>query len=79
VRSVPQSHDILRRKGKSDDADVVVSATPIDLNHLLAVNKPIVRAQYEFAETGEPKLSAIVDAFVAKHATAGELSLADRS
>jgi predicted GTPase len=61
------------------DADVVVSATPIDLGRLLAVNKPIVRAQYEFAETGEPTLSAIVDAFVAKQAVHDELSLADRS
>ena len=36
-------------------ADIVVSATPIDLAHLLRINKPIVRASYEFAETGEPQ------------------------
>ena len=45
-------------------ADVVVCATPIDLAHLLHIDKPIVRARYEFAETGEPTLSAIVDAFL---------------
>lgn len=45
-------------------ADVVVSATPIDLAHLLQINKPIVRARYEFAESGEPSLNAIIDAFV---------------
>ena len=45
-------------------ADIVVSATPIDLAHLLQINKPIVRASYEFAETGEPRLSAFIDAFV---------------
>jgi predicted GTPase len=45
-------------------ADVVVCATPIDLAHLLRIDKPMARARYEFAETGEPTLSAIVDAFV---------------
>jgi predicted GTPase len=44
-------------------ADVVVSATPIDLARLLAVEKPIVRARYEFAEAGEPTLGSIVDGF----------------
>jgi predicted GTPase len=45
-------------------ADVVVSATPLDLAGLLQLNKKVVRARYEFAETGEPELSAIVGAFV---------------
>ena len=45
-------------------ADVIVCATPIDLARLLRIEKPIVRARYEFDETGEPTLSAIVDAFV---------------
>jgi predicted GTPase len=44
---------------------VVVAATPIDLAALIAVNKPIVRARYEFAEAGEPTLGAVVDAFLA--------------
>jgi predicted GTPase len=46
------------------DADVVVAATPIDLASLIAVNKPIVRARYEFAEAEEPGLGAVIDAFV---------------
>ncbi len=46
------------------DADVVVAATPVDLARLLRLNKPVVRARYEYAETGEPRLSALVDAFV---------------
>jgi predicted GTPase len=75
----PAELSALQQTINAADADVVVSATPIDLGHLLAVNKPIVRAQYEFAETGEPKLSAIIDAFIAKQVTHGELSLADRS
>jgi predicted GTPase len=58
----------------SADADVVVSATPVDLARLLDINKPIVRASYEFAETGEPTLSAIVDGFVEKKPMPAELS-----
>lgn len=50
----------------ASDADIVISATPIDLLRLLHVNKPIVRARYEYAEAGEPTLSAIVDTFVGK-------------
>ena len=42
----------------------VVSATPLDLSRLIRVNKTIVRARYEFAETDEPRLSTIVDAFI---------------
>lgn len=45
-------------------ADVVVSATPIDLKQSLKLNKTVVRARYEFAETGESKLSAIISAFI---------------
>jgi predicted GTPase len=43
------------------DADVVVAATPVDLARLIEVNKPIVRARYEFAETTEPGLGALID------------------
>ena len=46
------------------DADVVVSATPADLGRLLRLNKPIIRARYEFTELDAPKLSTLVDAFV---------------
>jgi predicted GTPase len=46
------------------DADTVVSGTPVDLGRLLRVDKKIVRARYEFAELGAPKLSALVDAFI---------------
>jgi predicted GTPase len=47
------------------DADVVVAATPLDLGRLLRVGKPIVRARYEFVEVGEPRLSALIDGFIA--------------
>jgi predicted GTPase len=46
-------------------ADVVVSGTPIDLAALLAVELPIVRARYEMAEVGAPRLGDVVDAALA--------------
>jgi predicted GTPase len=46
------------------NADVVISATPINLVRLVRSNKSIVRAGYEYAEASEPRLSAIVDAFI---------------
>ncbi len=50
----------------SADADVVVVATPLDLAHLVRVNKTVVRARYEFAEAGEPRLGSLVDKFLAR-------------
>jgi predicted GTPase len=47
------------------DAEVVVSATPCDLAALVDLNKPVVRARYEFAETGTPGLGSLVDDFLA--------------
>ncbi|MCZ7660328.1 MAG: hypothetical protein M5U07_21955 [Xanthobacteraceae bacterium] len=54
----------LARTIEDAEADLVVSATPLDLARLLDVGKRIVRARYAFAETGAPRLSDIVDAFV---------------
>jgi predicted GTPase len=45
-------------------ADLVVSATPIDLGRLLHIAKPVVRARYDFVETCEPTLSGILDRFL---------------
>ena len=53
-------------------ADYVVSGTPIDLAKLVPLNKPVVRARYEYVEVGQPTLSSIVDAFV------GELASRER-
>jgi len=46
------------------DAEVVVSATPIDLARLLHPGKPVVRARYEFEDATWPGLEAEIDAFV---------------
>jgi predicted GTPase len=47
------------------DVDLVISATPIDLARLVKLDKQVIRVRYEFAELGEPRLSSIVDDFVA--------------
>jgi predicted GTPase len=60
-----QQLEDLREAINRSEADVVVAATPIELAALIAVNKSIVRARYEFAESGEPTLGAVVDAFLA--------------
>ncbi len=45
-------------------SDVVVAATPCDLGALIDINKPVVRARYEYAEVEEPGLGALVEAFL---------------
>ncbi len=56
--------DALARTIEASSADVVVSATPIDLARLISTGKRIVRARYEYAEAGTPGLASHVDAFI---------------
>ncbi len=44
----------------SADVDLVISATPIDLNRVLKVNKPMQRVRYELEEIGQPTLEDIL-------------------
>jgi predicted GTPase len=46
------------------DADAVIAGTPSDLSHLIRLDKPVVRARYEFGEVGEPRLSGLIDNFL---------------
>jgi predicted GTPase len=46
------------------DADVVVSGTPCDLQALIAIDKPVVRACYEYAEASEPGLGSLLERFL---------------
>ncbi len=62
--SAPQL-EALRQTINGADANVVVAATPIDLAALLRLDKPVVRARYEFADDNEPTLGGLVDAFLA--------------
>ncbi|MBT8128169.1 MAG: GTPase [Gammaproteobacteria bacterium] len=54
----------LRETINAADAEVVVSATPCDLAALIDINKPVIRARYEFAEVGEPGLGGLVESFL---------------
>lgn len=42
------------------DVDYVISATPIDLNRIIQVNKPMQRVRYELQEIGRPNLEDIL-------------------
>jgi predicted GTPase len=54
----------LRETINATDVDVVVTATPCDIGALIDIDKPIVRARYEFAEVGEPGLGSLVNDFL---------------
>ncbi|MBI5750750.1 MAG: GTPase [Hydrogenophilales bacterium] len=60
----PAQLDALRQTINAAQVDVVLAATPCDLGALIAIDKPLVRVRYEFAEVGEPKLSDLVQAFL---------------
>jgi predicted GTPase len=62
----PAQFEALRLTLDRAKADVVVAATPVDLARLLPLDKPIVRARYEFAETSEPGLGSLIDAWLAR-------------
>lgn len=49
------------------DCDTVVIGTPIDLNRLIRINKPVVRVHYDLQEIGSPTLKDVLDDFVKKH------------
>ena len=42
-------------------ADLVLSATPIDLTRVLTINKPIVRVRYELDQASGPPLEGLVE------------------
>ena len=46
------------------DADLVLSATPIDITRLVTLNKPITRVRYELAPVGGMSLSDVIEPIV---------------
>jgi predicted GTPase len=54
----------LRETVLHSKADVVVAGTPIDLGALLDLDRPVVRARYEFEEGQQPGLGRVVDEFL---------------
>jgi predicted GTPase len=47
--------------------DVVVVATPIDLNRIVKINKPNVKVGYDLQEIGTPSLEGPIKEFIAKY------------
>jgi predicted GTPase len=45
------------------DCDLVVSATPIDLNRVLTTSKKLLRVRYELEEIGSPTLKDVLKGF----------------
>ncbi len=60
----PEQLKALERSINAIDADVVVSATPCDLAHLISVNKPIVRVGYEYTDGASPNLREALACFL---------------
>ena len=60
----PEQLEALRDTIDNAQADVVISATPIDLGALIKLSKPMIRARYEFAEIEDPGLGGVIDRFV---------------
>ena len=60
----PEQLEALRETIDRVDADLVVAGTPTDLAALIELKKPVVRARYEFAEVGEPRLGNLVAEFL---------------
>jgi predicted GTPase len=74
-RKYPNTGPILPAMGYGDDmthdleatinnapVDMVISATPIDLNRIIKVNKPMQRVRYELQEIGKPNLEDVLTA-----------------
>ena len=62
----PTQLEALQQTINQTPADIVISATPIDLAALIHVNKPVIRARYEFAEESPPVLTQQINAFLTK-------------
>ena len=53
----------------SVDADIVLSATPIDLTRVLRLIKPITRVRYELVEVDGPSLAELIEPIVERART----------
>jgi len=67
----PAQLEALRQTLNATEADVVVAATTCNLEALMEINKPVVRALYEFAEAGEPGLGGLVEGFLRERGLIG--------
>ncbi len=56
----------LEKTINATECDLVVIATPIDLNRIIKINKPTVRVQYELQEIGTPNLDDLLEKMISK-------------
>jgi predicted GTPase len=61
--------DELKRTIDAAECDVVVTGTPIDLEHVIRTRHPIRRAGYELEEVGTPTLEELLAPIVGRAAT----------
>ncbi len=57
----------LRRTIEGCPCDLVISATPIDLERLVTLDKPVVRVTYNMREQSDEKLKEAVTGFLIRH------------
>jgi predicted GTPase len=50
----------------SSPAEIIISATPINLSRVIKTNKPILRVRYELQEIGKPTLEDVIRDFISK-------------
>jgi predicted GTPase len=62
----PAQLEALRLTLARASADLVIAATPVDLARLVSLDKPIIRARYDFAEASEPGLGSLIDGWLAR-------------
>jgi predicted GTPase len=61
--------DELRQTIESTPCDMVLSATPIDINRIMTLSKPVKRVFYDIVEEKGAPLKTIVSTFLAKTST----------
>jgi len=59
--------DELQQTINKSDVNAIVIGTPIDLNHVIKIDKPNVRVRYDLQEIGRPNLVDVLTEFVKKH------------
>jgi len=56
----------LARTIRAVPADAVVVGTPVDLAALIAIDKPVLRVRYAYAEAETPGLGGVIDEFLSR-------------
>lgn len=56
----------LEKTINATDCEIVILGTPIDIRRRVKINKPVMRAKYEFQELGSPKLKEIIKEFLTR-------------